>query len=192
MATEVRFDPSNRFYHATNDFYADLIQIKIIVTKRKGGGVDFGPGFYLTQNKEQAIEWATGKAEANNWGIPDQKALELAGMTIRDFFSRKDSLKPVIIEYAIKDPDYWEQLIKDKKLRLFNKANIYWKRHVWTWRTATEPPDKWLATFGPLADGGISTPDPNNVKSFRGSDQLAIHDEDLANTHLELLEVNSC
>jgi hypothetical protein len=192
LAIEVKFDANNYFYHATNDLFAGLITKKIIITKRKSAGVDFGPGFYLTQNEEQAINWATGKARSNGWGIPQKEVLEMAGMTIKDYIYGKNTLKPVIIKYEVKDHDYWATLIRDRQFLLFDRADEDWKHHVWTWRTATDPPEDWVATFGPLADGGLYTPSPSTVRAFPGLDQLAIHNEELANTYLDFLEVISC
>lgn len=60
------FNPDQLLYHGTTNLNAKIITryggIRII--KREKGGVDFGPGFYVTVGKErQALEWAKFKAK---------------------------------------------------------------------------------------------------------------------------------
>lgn len=190
---EVEFQPTTFFFHGTNNLYAELISKEIIITKRKGAGVDFGPGFYLTQNIEQAKEFTKIRTKTNNWAVPQKNILDKLNMSVSDFLGMKNQLEPVIMVYKLKNPSYWEELIKDKQLILFNKANMNWKRHVWTWRLSEEPPIDWLATFGPVADGGgIYSSTFENIKAFDRMDQLAIHDETLVNDYLDLVEVTTC
>ncbi|MDQ0216644.1 hypothetical protein J2S13_003118 [Oikeobacillus pervagus] len=69
---EVEFQPTTFFFHGTNNLYAELISKEIIITKRKGAGVDFGPGFYLTRNIEQAKEFTKIRTKTNNWAVPQK------------------------------------------------------------------------------------------------------------------------
>jgi len=190
---EVKFDPNSFFFHGTNNLYAKLIEQEIIITKRKGAGVDFGPGFYLTQDIDQAKEFTKVRTETNNWAIPQKNILDKLNMTISDFLGMKNQLEPVIMVYRLKNPAYWAQLIKSKDFVLFSNAGMKWKRHIWTWRQSEEPPVNWQATFGPVADGGgIYSSSFTNIKAFDGMDQLAIHNKTLANDYLDLVEVIPC
>lgn len=188
---EVAFNTNDFFYHGTNDLYAKLILKEIIITKRKSGGVDFGPGFYLTQNPAQAEIFVVERTRKGNW-VPNMEILKELDMSLKEFLNVKKSLKPVIIKYRLKNLHYWAQLLQEEKINLFEKSSIRWKNHVWTYRQATEPPKEWLATFGPVADGGINNSTYQDIKAYPEMDQLAIHDAELANDYLEFMEVIPC
>jgi hypothetical protein len=175
------FNPADDLYHGTLDIYADLIikhGIKIIT--RSKGGVDFGPGFYLTfGNEEQARNWADKKAELP--AIPNRQVLDLLQMTVRDFLGIRDSIKPSIVKFRIKDPDAWMSL----RRKIFTRDDIEWKRYVWTWRQATEPPEQYDWIFGPVADGGINQASFQKILAYNDHNQLSVHNEKAA----QLLEV---
>lgn len=190
---KVEFNSDNFFFHGTNNLYEKLISKEIIITTRKRGGVDFGPGFYLTQNENQAREFTSARTNEKKWAIPQREVLDKLGMSVTDFLRMKDSLEPVIMVYKLKNSAYWEQLYKEKQFILYNNGNMNWKKHIWTWRQSESPPDKWLATYGPVADGGgIYSPTFKDIKAIEDMDQLAIHDKTLAKDYLDLVEVIPC
>ena len=51
------------FYHGTNSISAGNIRKNGVNLSSSKKALDFGPGFYTTTNKQQAIEWAARKAE---------------------------------------------------------------------------------------------------------------------------------
>ncbi|MEN1967822.1 DUF3990 domain-containing protein [Lentibacillus sp. N15] len=91
------------------------------------GGVDFGPGFYLTTNFNQAKEWAMRRTTKP---IPNKSALDLFNITIRDFLAMKKEFQPVVLQFEIKDILKWEQL----NCKVFEYDNDNWKHLVWNMR----------------------------------------------------------
>ena len=182
----ITFQPEQILYHGTIDIYAQVIEkFGIDIIRRKNGGVDFGPGFYVTVGKkEQAIGWAKNKALNPTYS---KDALEKIGMTFADFSSIKDKVFPVIISYKIKEPEAWLEL--RHKVFISNDAN--WKRFVWLGRQLTDPLEEYDWIFGPVADGGVYGRTSNGIIALDGYNQLAVHNKEIASM-LELLEVKSC
>ncbi|WP_179952015.1 DUF3990 domain-containing protein [Bacillus sp. FDAARGOS_235] len=175
------FDANRSLYHGTIDLFGELIiQHGIKIVTRSGNGVDFGAGFYLTNNLQQAIDCAKDRTEFPS--VPNAHILNLLGMSTRDFLGLKHTFKPVVLEYKINNPEHWMSL--DHKQ--FTKESINWKQHVWQMRQSQIIPDyNW--TFGPVADGGIFSDHYPSIKAHPHMDQLAVHAQSAADTYLQFV-----
>lgn len=183
----MQFNPQNFFYHGTINIFSELIKdTGIKITARQNNGVDFGPGFYLTTNFHQAAKWAKDRAIFSP--VPSKEILQLLQMDTREFLSNKEEYRPSILKYQIKDEENW----LDLNNKIFTKESINWKEHVWCWRTAEMPPEKWEWTYGPVADGGLGRTDYHSIRAHPHMDQLAVHNEMIANSLLQLTEVIPC
>ncbi|WP_158701653.1 DUF3990 domain-containing protein [Lentibacillus sp. Marseille-P4043] len=123
----INYDPNLPLYHGTIDLYSDnIVKHGVKIFPRKKGGVDFGPGFYLTNNFEQASDWAKRRT---NKPIYNQ-ILELSGITIGDFLGMKKDFNPVVLKFKIKDTSKWEEL----NYKVFDNEGSDWKQFVWNMR----------------------------------------------------------
>lgn len=185
ISLKVSFDSHQFLYHGTIDLYGRIIsEHGIHLIKRPRGDVDFGPGFYVTVGlKSQAVKWAKDKANNPNYS---KDALDIIGMTIREFFDIKDSVKPVVLKFRITNPEMWTNL----EHILFQEDNVEWKKFVFQHRKEHKPPNKhWI--FGPVADGGLSGNSSRSIIALPGYNQMSLHSSEALNM-LELIEVITC
>lgn len=176
-------------YHGTISLYSDsIVKHGIKIFPRNKGGVDFGSGFYLTSNFNQAKEWAERRA---NKPIPNKQVLEISGITIRDFLGMKKDFKPIVLMFVIKDLIKWEQL----NYKVFAFDNRNWKNFVWNMRQDNQyllqPEFKFDWIHGPVADGGLVSVNYENIKAYNNKNQLAVLTDGAAE-HLKMLEVIQC
>ncbi len=178
------YDPLLPLYHGTINLYADLIQEQgIKIFPRNKGSVDFGAGFYLTTNYDQAREWAKRRTEKP---IPSKQLLELSKMTVRDFLGMKESFKPVVLKFEIENIDHWLKL----NYKIFKNANEDWKQFVSEMRRGDlAPSNEWI--YGPVADGGLLSENYQDIRAYNNKDQLAVLTEK-AVKHLNMKEVIKC
>ncbi|MCG1027071.1 DUF3990 domain-containing protein [Virgibacillus halodenitrificans] len=181
----INYDPNLPLYHGTIDLYSDsIVKHGVKIFPRKKVGVDFGPGFYLTNNFEQARDWAKRRADKPIYN----QILELSGITIRDFLGMKNHFIPVVLEFKIKDTYKWEQL----NYRLFHNEGYEWKQFVWNMRQSNQSPlqqKDWIC--GPVADGGLLSMNYEDIKAYNNKNQLAVLTNEAAQ-YLQLLEVIKC
>ena len=183
----VVFDPSQLVFHGTIDLYANIIEkrgMKLI--NRKKRGVDFGPGFYLSVGiEQQALEMALQRKEVPRYY---SEALEPEGITYNDFRGLRDSVRPAIMMYRIRDIGTWQQL----RHKVFLEDDLDWKRYVWKCRhDGNIPIESYDWVFGPVADGGYDSVAPELIKDAKdGYNQISIHNQETYEL-LELLEVRT-
>ncbi|WP_339251743.1 DUF3990 domain-containing protein [Sporosarcina sp. FSL W8-0480] len=182
----INYDPNLPLYHGTIDLYSDsVLKHGVKIFPRKKGGVDFGPGFYLTSNFEQAENWAKRRTEKP---IPIKSILELSSITIGDFLGMKKDFQPTVLKFRIKDAAEWEEL----NYKVFGAEDSVWREFVWNMRQGNQDPLKskdWI--YGPVADGGLLSTNFKDIKAYHNKNQLAVLTDEAAQ-HLELLEVVKC
>jgi hypothetical protein len=170
LVLRITYNPSLSLYHGTIDLYSDIISENgIKIFPRNKGGVDFGPGFYLTTNFDQAKEWAKRRTAKP---IANKQILELASMTVRDFLGMKEQFKPVVLKYEIKSINNWLKFNHNK----YEVDDKDWKEFVWIMRQVDSPLEHfnfhWI--YGPVADGGLLSADYKDIKAYSNKDQLAV------------------
>ncbi|ANB59863.1 DUF3990 domain-containing protein [Anoxybacteroides amylolyticum] len=176
------YDPCSPLYHGTISLYADIIVKHGIQIYRRGkGGTDFGSGFYVTTQFNQAREWAMRRKERP---IPIPHALEKEGITIRDFLGMKKDFQPVVLKIKIKNANNWLNL----KHRIFDQENEQWQHFVWRMRQVNHSFSScdydWI--YGLVADGGLQSADYKSIRAYKDKDQLAV----LTNTAIQLLNIS--
>lgn len=183
------YDPNLPLYHGTISLYSDsIIKHGVKILPRKKGGVDFGPGFYLTNSFDQAKEWAERRADKP---IPIKQVLEISGITIRDFLGIKKDFKPVVLKFRIKDIIGWEQL----NYKVFEFDNDDWKHLVWNMRKGNQylhqPEINFDWIYRPVADGALVSVNYKDIKAYNNKNQLAVLTNGAAES-LKILEVIVC
>lgn len=189
LLLHINYDPNLPLYHGTISLYSDsIVKHGVKILPRKKGGVDFGPGFYLTNSFIQAKEWAERRTDRP---IPNKQILELSGVTIQDFLGMKQDFKPVVLKFGVKDLIKWEQLT----YKIFEVDNHDWKHLVWNMRQdtqnilQTEFNFDWI--YGPVADGGLVSMNYKDIKAYNNKNQLAVLTNEAAK-YLKTLEVIQC
>lgn len=171
-------------YHGTINVYSDLITSKgIRIIPRKRVYTDFGNGFYLTDNLEQAEAWARYLAENPkiNPYIVDAFAINMS-----DLSKSLKQAKPVVIKYTLKDVNRFIDL----NHQIFEDDSLPWKEFVVENRAGDAYHEyDWI--YGPVADGGIQTGYASQIRPHKGFTQLSIHTS-IAINHLEEVEVMEC
>ncbi|WP_157843154.1 DUF3990 domain-containing protein [Bacillus sp. FJAT-42315] len=163
-------DYSLPLYHGTINIYSDLIHKHgVQIFPRSKGGMDFGPGFYLTTNYEQAKEWAERRATKP---VLNKAILELSNMTVRDFLGMKHEFKPIILKFEVENVKEWEQL----KYKVFEDDHLDWKKFVWIMRQAKHSLYQYDydLVYGPVADGGLLSSNYTDIRAYANMDQLAV------------------
>ncbi|MGY0691384.1 DUF3990 domain-containing protein [Virgibacillus sp. FSP13] len=182
-------NPDLPLYHGTISLYSDsIVKHGVKIFPRKKGGVDFGPGFYLTNSFDQAKEWAERRTDRP---IPNKQVLDLSGITIHDFLGMKRGFKPVVLRFRINDLIKWKQL----NYKIFEFDNNKWKFLVWNMRQDNQhllkPKFNFDWIYGPVADGGLVSMNYKDIKAYNNKNQLAVLTNGAAE-YLELLEVIQC
>ncbi|WP_088052554.1 DUF3990 domain-containing protein [Virgibacillus dakarensis] len=183
----IHYESNLPLYHGTINLYSDSIaKHGIEIFPRKKGGVDFGPGFYLTNSFDQAKEWAERRTDRPV--LPNKRILEISGVTIGDFLGMKKDFKPVVLKFGIKDLIKWAQL----NYKIYELNDNDWKHFVWNMRQdnlQTKINLDWI--YGPVADGGLVSVNYKDIKAYNNKNQLAVLTNEAAR-YLEILEVIQC
>lgn len=101
-------------YHGTNSSNFDSL-IKGIITKKSNRRTDFGSGFYLTSDFDQASEQANNKS-VDEGDSPIVFVYRLNMQNVREKFKHK---------MFVKMNEEWAEFIHDNRSRLFQKFHNY-------------------------------------------------------------------
>lgn len=122
-----------KWYHGTNLASANAIKRDgIDVTYNEDSDLDFGPGFYLTYEENQAIKFAKSRSKKAGFKVPDEAKI------------------PVVMEFEFIIQDFRESI------KFLDEFNIEWGKVVLKNRIEEYNPeidDKWPLIFGRVADG---------------------------------------
>lgn len=124
-----------RLYHGSN---VEVREPKIIKSKRL---LDFGTGFYLTSDLEQAKKWAVRTA------------------------TRREEGKPTISVFEIK-----EEELENLDVLKFDIANIEWLRYITVNRTDKMARDHYDIVIGPVANDQAIRTVNNYIRGYFSED----------------------
>lgn len=125
---------SKLFYHATTSKHEKSVRRRIDLRKCNPY-TDFGKGFYLTSNLEQAVAHAKRRAKRRKYGV------------------KKESKKfdPVIFIFEVD----WDRL-KRKRLKVFPEKDLEWAEFIYKCRSERyKGRHSYSAVYGGVADGAI-------------------------------------
>jgi hypothetical protein len=185
MQLEFNLDSKSVLYHGTIDFYVEHIVNKgISIVNREIVDSDFGNGFYMTvDNFNQAKEWAEYTARHPR---PIKQLLCEMNKSVDDFLEQRMRMKPIVIAFRINDILCFERLNK----QIYTVDSLRWKEFVVENRSGgTIHLYDWV--YGPVADGGIQSLYPSEIKAYNGYNQLSVHTKEAINC-IEILEVIEC
>lgn len=118
-------------YHGSN---TAVREPKILKSQRY---LDFGAGFYMTSDFEQARKWAVRTA------------------------ARRESGNPMVTVFEL-DDDYTKEL----KVLTFDKADRDWLRYITAHRTGNPPADDYDMVVGPVANDQAIRTVNNYLKGY--------------------------
>lgn len=133
-------------YHGTTTIQQiKMMQSQGIQLEYSAKATDFGQGFYVTTNYEQAKSWAQRKAmkERSEYLLENQ---------ITDQVSVDDMIQPVILKYKLSLSS-----LKQLKGQVFNSPNEGWADFILENRTVPLPYTQIAYDYavGPVADGNV-------------------------------------
>jgi hypothetical protein len=88
----------NLVYHGTNLFSAKLIEQHGVWKYVQREATDFGRGFYLTDNLEQAMDWAHVRSLTPQIS---KSTLSMIGLSKKGFQNHPDTKVPAVLQYQI-------------------------------------------------------------------------------------------
>jgi len=160
-----------RVYHGTNLFAAKMIQHYGIYLHVQRQLTDFGKGFYVTFNLNQAKSWATVKAR-NPQVYP--KTLDWLQISKEHYLNHPYTRTPAYLAFDLN----LNQLI-------FLKGKIFSFPHEWGWHEDRKSWERFIKNcrtgfmhnydyvYGPV--GGSHPIDPDQVKVSHRKDQLSLN-----------------
>lgn len=118
-------------YHGSN---VEVREPKLIPSKRL---LDFGAGFYLTSDFEQAKKWAIRTTNNREMGIPTISVFEIV-----------------------------QEELQELKLLTFENANKEWLRYIAANRTGKIADENWDVVIGPVANDQAIRTVNNYLKGY--------------------------
>ncbi len=162
----------NLVYHGTNLFSAKLIEQHGVWIYAQREATDFGRGYYLTDNLEQAVDWAKVRSLTPQIS---RSTLSMIGCTKKEFLHHPDTKVPALLQYRI----HPSELIKLNGLIFPLPSHPDWQVASKVWHSFVTLNRKggnlhsFDYVFGPVSKNKIS---PNGmIDYFPEKNQLSLH-----------------
>lgn len=160
-------------YHGTSLFAARVIQHYGVWLGVQRTLTDFGQGFYVTFQLEQAKKWASVRAAHPQ---VNRKVLDYLKISSSQYFSNPDTWVPAYIVYNLNT----NTLFQSKGMVFPLPGNPEWPNHEDSWKTFVKNSRQDVKhpfdfVYGPV--GARHDQNPAEVTASPNKDQLSFHSE---------------
>ncbi|KMJ58004.1 hypothetical protein AB685_14380 [Bacillus sp. LL01] len=164
----------NHIYHGTNLFSAKLIDQHGVWIYAQREATDFGRGYYLTDNLEQAMDWAQVRSLTPQIS---RSTLSMIGLSMKEFQHHPDTKVPALLQYRILP----SELMKLNGLVFPLPSHPQWPAASKVWHSFVTLNRKGINlhsfdyVFGPVSKNKVSSTGKLDV--FPDKNQLSLHTE---------------
>lgn len=158
-------------YHGTNLFSANIIQTIGIRLEVQRQLTDFGKGFYVTFNREQAKNWTHIRASHPQIS---PELLKQLGLDKTQFFKHPDTRIPAYLAYELNVKQLRQ--LKGKIFPLPHEAD--WPEYQKSWKYFVQhcrkgKPHPYDYVYGPVGGGHLTN--ANEIKASKAKNQLSLN-----------------